>query len=49
MTAMLVWGWGRLVGMSNNNNIYLKSNIQCISTSEFSGLYTKWALYFKTI
>ena len=25
-----------------NTNIYLKSNIQCISKYEFSGLYTIW-------
>ena len=28
-----------LVCLNNNNNIYLKSNIQCTYRYEFSGLY----------
>ena len=31
--------WDRLVRKLNNNNIYLKSNIQCTYRYEFSGLY----------
>ena len=31
----------------NNNNIYLKSNVQCIYAYEFSGLYTIWLYNLK--
>ena len=39
LVGFIIYMYGFTYTINNNNNIYLKSNIQCTYRYEFSGLY----------